>query len=260
MQHNTHSGSTPSSARQTVTACPVCGSESMTTLFHKNDFPICQCPECRFLTVGAYPTPQEIAKHYAENYRGATAEYYPKDRSRRWRAFWRAARLAPWTLGKDVIDIGCGGGHMAQALSRFSRSVCGVDISENSLAFALEHFRKPKFHLMSLETLAQSGMTFDFVFSSEVLEHLPGPHAFMTALAAITRPSGIVHITAPEYDHACTPPDISTWQDICPPEHLQWFSEENLRLLFEQYGFRQILKEKTGSPAHSVFFQKTKHV
>jgi len=133
----------------------------------KNAYEIVQCLECDFLCVDPMPSTQQITDYYATAYRGAAEDWYPKDLDRRWRAFTRSLLFVRYILSKDVVDLGCGGGQMLQALGRFAKSATGVDLSSNSIAFARKHFAKHTFYDEPLSTFAQRGLTYDFVFSSE---------------------------------------------------------------------------------------------
>lgn len=235
--------------------CPICQAPASLKMI-KNGYTIAQCIECDFLFVDPMPTDEQIAEHYVNHYRGATEIWYPKDLDRRWRAFTRAFLFIPYITGKDVVDLGCGGGQMLDALGRFAKTAVGVDLSSNSIAFARKHFPKRRFYDEALADFAARGLMFDFVFSSELLEHLPDPKIFMETVTAITRAGGIVYLSAPDAGHSAVPHPLKGWGDICPPEHLQWFNEHNLNTLFSQYGFAPVKRSRSRSPAHSAFFRK----
>ncbi|GCD60545.1 methyltransferase type 11 [Acetobacter pasteurianus NBRC 3280] len=238
-----------------VISCPICQFACFPRM-EKDTYRIVQCSNCDFLFVNPMPTSQVIAAYYASTYRGAHANFYPKDRSRRWRAFWRSLAFIPYLYNRDVVDLGCGGGHMLAALCRFARSGTGVDLSHNSIAFAKRHFPNQTFFAEDILSFSKRKRCFDFVFSSELLEHLRSPDDFMTTLRAITRPNALVYLSAPDAGHRATPSDLATWPDICPPEHLQWFNETNLAMLFDQNGFVPFKRYRTKTPAHSVFFRR----
>ena len=162
----------------------------------------------------------------------------------------------PYVLGKKVLDIGCGGGFMVEAFGRFARDAVGVDISENSIAYARKHWPQFRFYAEDLTRFAKRSETFDFVFSSEVLEHVLDPHEFMRAVQACVRIGGFVYISAPDVGHKKVPENLKSWGDICPPEHLNWFNIRNLSWLFVQYGFIPHRVHKSTTPAHSVIFKR----
>ena len=235
--------------------CPACLAPGTTFLFRKDKYNLVRCADCGLIFVDPFPTADEIAAHYETNYRGASEDFYPKSGSRRWRAFVRSLKFLGYVRGKDVLDIGCGGGFMVEAFARIGGRATGIDISQNSIAYASKHFEQCKFYCESLADFRRRGLKFDFVFSSEVLEHLPGPYEFMETLKAVVRPSGFVYLSAPDAGHSAVPKNIEEWTDICPPEHLQFFNLKNLTMVFEQYGFNlhKVFRSKT--PAHSVIFR-----
>lgn len=236
--------------------CPVCKQYRASGFFTKNGYDIFQCSNCNFLFVHPYPDNEALAQHYEQTYRGATDTYYPKSGSRRWRGFWRSLKFIKYVMNKDVLDLGCGGGFMVEAFSRLGAKASGIDISQNSISYARTRWPHYNFYCEGLNDFRQRELTYDFVFSSEVLEHLPGPDEFMQTITAVTRPQGFVYISAPDAGHKSVPKDIRTWGDICPPEHLQWFNHQNLVTLFGQYGFQLHKDYGSSTPAHSVLFQK----
>lgn len=240
----------------TPTECPVCHAQGATFAFSKSGHDLYLCPECDFLFVHPYPSAAAITAFYETAYRGASADFYPKSSSRRWRTWWRSLKFIRYVRHKDVLDLGCGGGFMANAFSRLGARATGLDISQNSIAFAKRHFPQCTFYCEELNTFRQRKLTFDFVFSSEVLEHVAGPDEFMQTLAAITRPNGFVYISAPDVGHPAVPADLPSWTDICPPEHLQFFNFRNLCFIFERYGFVLHKNIKNPTPAHSVIFRR----
>ena len=235
--------------------CLVCGTVT-TCILIKDGFPIHQCPRCGYLCVSPRPSLDVILAHYASAYRGAAETYYPKANSRKWRSFWQSLRFIPYIARKRVLDLGCGGGFMVQALGRFSAKSVGIDLSENSIAYAKRNFPSHEFYAEALSAFANRHKKFDFVFSSEVLEHVLDPREFAAALSGCLEVGGLAYISAPAAGHPATPTDLNAWTDICPPEHLQWFSYRNLIWLFAQYNLVPHRQISSRTPSHSVLFRK----
>ncbi len=239
------------------TSCPACLEIGAAFAFQKAGHDLFRCAACDFIFVCPFPSDAEITAYYETNYRGASADFYPKSRSRRWRAFVRSLKFLRYaTGGRDVLDIGCGGGFMAAAFARIGARASGLDISQNSIDYARKHFPQCNFYCESFSDFRSRNQTYDLVFSSEVLEHLPGPDEFMATLSAVTRPGGFVYLSAPDAGHPAVPSEISDWSDICPPEHLEFFNARNLAILFERYGFRNHKNFSSKTPAHSRIFRK----
>ena len=123
---------------------------------------------------------------------------------------------------------------MAETFRRMGADSSGLDISKNSINFAKTNYPKCKFYCETFEENMKRDLRFDFIFTTELMEHLAGPHNFMRLIKASSKPKTHVYIATPDSSHNVVPSDISLWSDICPPEHLQWFNESNLKKLFSE--------------------------
>jgi 2-polyprenyl-6-hydroxyphenyl methylase/3-demethylubiquinone-9 3-methyltransferase len=99
--------------------------------------------------------------------------------------------------GKRVVDVGCGGGILSEALARADAEVLGIDLGEELLEVAdlhgLESGIKVEYRRISAEALAdeQPG-AFDHVTCMEMLEHVPDPASVVRACARLVKPGGRV--------------------------------------------------------------------
>ncbi len=100
--------------------------------------------------------------------------------------------------GKRVVDVGCGGGILADAMARKGADVLGIDLATKSLKVAQLHALEAgtqgvQYREISAEGLAaeQSGQ-FDVVTCMEMLEHVPDPAAVVKACAELVKPGGWV--------------------------------------------------------------------
>ncbi len=98
--------------------------------------------------------------------------------------------------GKRVLDVGCGGGILAESLAAEGAVVSGVDPSEKSLAVAREHAKRSglsvDYRLATAENLASCNFTepFDLVFAVDVLEHVDDLDRSLTGIAGLLAPGG----------------------------------------------------------------------
>lgn len=95
-----------------------------------------------------------------------------------------------------VVDVGCGGGILAEALARAGASVTGIDLSERSLAIAREHARQSAlaidYRLMPTAAFAaEAAGSFDLVCCMEMLEHVPDPGDIIAQCAKLLKPGGV---------------------------------------------------------------------
>lgn len=99
--------------------------------------------------------------------------------------------------GKRVIDIGCGGGILAESMAATGADVTGIDLSEKPLNVAklhlLESGQRVDYQMISAEDIAQrQPESFDCVTCMEMLEHVPDPLSTVRAAAALVKPGGWV--------------------------------------------------------------------
>lgn len=99
--------------------------------------------------------------------------------------------------GKTVVDVGCGGGLLAEALAVMNASVTGIDISEESLQCARQHGKQTglsiQYETSNPEDFsAQMAHQYDVVTCMELLEHVPDPHSVVSACARLAKPGGQV--------------------------------------------------------------------
>lgn len=237
-------------------SCPACIEGAPRFAFAKSGYDLYRCSLCGTLFVHPFPSEEQIARYYNDNYRSASADFYPKAGSRARRALVKSLRFLRYLRGKSALDIGCGGGFMVNAFARLGAKASGLDISEASIAYARRRFPHCQFYCEPFDRFRARGLVFDFIFSTEVLEHLAGPGEFMATLQAITRPGSHVYIAAPDAGHPAVPSDIAQWGDVAPPEHLQFFNRDGLAILFRRYGFVLEKAYKKTTPAHSVIFRR----
>ncbi|HUV22511.1 MAG TPA: bifunctional 2-polyprenyl-6-hydroxyphenol methylase/3-demethylubiquinol 3-O-methyltransferase UbiG [Gammaproteobacteria bacterium] len=104
-------------------------------------------------------------------------------------------RQAGGLAGKRVVDIGCGGGILAEALAEQGAQVTGIDMAELSLKVARLHLHESElevdYQLITAEAFAeQHAAQFDIVTCLEMLEHVPDPAAIIDAAARLLKPGG----------------------------------------------------------------------
>lgn len=97
--------------------------------------------------------------------------------------------------GLRVIDIGCGGGLLAEPMARLGATVTGIDASEESVRIAETHARQGgldiEYRCALPEDLAGEGRSFDIVLNMEVVEHVSDLDAFFEATTALLDPGGV---------------------------------------------------------------------
>lgn len=142
--------------------------------------------------------PAELAKfsELAHHWWDLESEFRPLHQINPLRLDWidRLSRVN----GTRVLDVGCGGGILADAMARKGAQVLGIDLAAKALKVAELHAleaRTPnvQYREISAEALAQEQPdSFDIVTCMEMLEHVPDPASVVAACAALVKPQGWV--------------------------------------------------------------------
>ncbi len=159
----------------------------------------------------------------------------------------RAGALA----GKTIVDVGCGGGLLAEAMARKGGKVLGIDLASELLDVARLHATQAgvavDYERHSAEALAEARPGgFELVTCMELLEHVPDPAAVIGALARLVKPGGDVFVSTlnrtprayffavlgAEYLLRILPAGTHSYEKfIRPSELVQWAKDEGLQLV-----------------------------
>jgi len=99
--------------------------------------------------------------------------------------------------GKNVLDVGCGGGILSESMAALGAVVCGIDASPAPLAVAKMHLQESglrvDYQMATAETFAaEHADRFDVVTCLELLEHVPAPASVVAACQRLVKPGGDV--------------------------------------------------------------------
>jgi 2-polyprenyl-6-hydroxyphenyl methylase/3-demethylubiquinone-9 3-methyltransferase len=153
------------------------------------------CPDAMPMTTNADSA--ELAKFSALAHRwwDPNSEFRPLHEINPLRVEWIAARAR--LAGAPALDIGCGGGILAEALAGRGAEVLGIDLAEKPLNVArlhqLESGVPVRYEEIAAEALAErEPARYDVVTCMELLEHVPDPASIVNACATLVRPGGNV--------------------------------------------------------------------
>lgn len=150
--------------------------------------------------------------------------------------------------GRKVVDIGCGGGLLSEALARAGAQVTAIDLGEELIRMARLHALESElsidYRVQSAEALAEAEAgTFDVVTCMEMLEHVPDPSSVLAACQRLLKPGGrlflstinrtpaafAVAIVGAEYIARLLPRGTHSYPEfITPAELAGWVREQGL--------------------------------
>jgi 2-polyprenyl-6-hydroxyphenyl methylase/3-demethylubiquinone-9 3-methyltransferase len=148
--------------------------------------------------------------------------------------------------GKKVIDVGCGGGILAESLAKAGANVTGIDLAQKSLTVARLHSLESQLSIdykkIPAEEMAeQYPEHFDVVTCMEMLEHVPDPHSIIRACTQMVKPGGWVFfstinrnlksflqlIVAAEYILGMVPRGTHSYKQLLKPSELRQTIEQS---------------------------------
>jgi SAM-dependent methyltransferase len=222
--------------------CPACYNIDLVVLEPtKNNYHFVRCLKCSLIFVDPMPSAEELTNFY-DNYH-KSGQYLAKLNSKVRRAKKRIRGASLFIQKGTFIDVGCNVGFAVEAARSLGFQARGIDIDSAAISVAQEKFGKSLFEIRSVQDLAQSGETFDFIYCSEVIEHLSELDSFFAALVQCLKEDGILYITTPDNGHYSLPSDFSKlidWTSVRPPEHLLYFTQSSIKPLLRRYGLNFI--------------------
>jgi len=152
--------------------------------------------------------------------------------------------------GKTVLDVGCGGGLLTEAMAARGARVTGIDLGEAPLAVARLHLRESGLavdyrHIAAEDLAEQEPASFDTVTCLEMLEHVPDPASTVAACARLVKPGGkvffstinrnpkswLLAIVGAEYVLGLLPRGTHDYMKFIRPSELeQWARRAGLRV------------------------------
>lgn len=252
--------------------CDLCGSTESKFLFESQDnmFPkiegtynIFECEDCGLIFIHPQPSPEDLAKHYPENYSVYNKNneinhlrkifslmeslyYYSKYKSNKFN-FLKFFRILFYPMNSlfrttkivengNFLDIGCGLGYFLMTMKNLGMNPYGIEpgIVDYELA---EKYNLKIFNKNLLDAKFDNDF-FDVITLNHVLEHIPKPSETMKELNRILKTDGYLIIRVPISDSFAYRLFGKYWGQLDTPRHLFTFKSKNLKNYGKNNGFK----------------------
>jgi SAM-dependent methyltransferase len=236
--------------------CPVCGSQHAAHFIRHDGWDLFRCGDCA--SVYVFPPPSAATTHalYVDAYEGATSGYFAKVEKKLRRSRGRLAQLRRHVKGGRFLDVGCNGGFVVEAAREAGFKAFGLDLDPVSIAYAKRHYPQNVFVCGPVQSLNEPDESFDLLYCSEVIEHVPETHDFLAAVARLLKPGGIFYVTTPDISHWRVPKDVTRWDAFCPPSHCVFFTPASLTAALARHGLRVVKRRPAFKPGIKLLARK----
>ncbi len=246
-----------------IRLCPLCGRDNTAepaSQFSENSWKIKHCPTCTFTYLENTPAYEALEEDFAwektsqeEEIRRAHIRPVSYKLSN-WIRPLRLALFQPKDYGKmvrkqcthstgNVLDMGCGDGHLLNSLSQ-DFTLYGIEISKELCKRADSFYRARGGHAVHASCLEGLKTFSDNFFSAAVLksylEHEAKPVEVLQELHRVLKPKGLAIIKVPNYNSLARCLIGKKWSGFRYPDHVNYFTPVTLKKMAEQCGYRVV--------------------
>jgi 2-polyprenyl-3-methyl-5-hydroxy-6-metoxy-1,4-benzoquinol methylase len=248
-----------SSVQQTRTTCPACASEHLTVKFDRQSWSrqfehthdvrgtfagvmsadsrlafdkMLICNDCGTLFPDRVPPIEALGDFYTSHYGDAVSV---SKMAKKLALEKRRIFLMKWlTTGRRFLDVGCNIGCAVEAARWNGFTATGIELNPEAVKVARQNFPDNTFLQSTVDELTAT-QTFDMVYCTEVVEHVPDTDRFIESLARALIPGGILFLSTPDAGHFSVRRRLFTWEAVKPPEHLTLFTKTGLKHALKPY-------------------------
>lgn len=235
--------------------CHICLSEEFSTLFTEKDREMRKCLKCGLGVTHPFPSPDELAALYSEDYFSTeyekmhigTPEFQRKISQERH----RIKLVSKYMPSGRLLDIGCGLGYFAYAAEQSGYMAEGLDITDSNIEYITGELGI-NLIVSELEKADLDNNVFDVITLWHNLEHLRNPRESLKKCYSLLKDSGIIIIEVPNHECIDARKEGTNWHGWQMPFHLHHFTSSSLQLLLKEEKF-EVLGIKT---YHSAYVKK----
>lgn len=219
-------------------SCPSCASKRVKSYGSRNNYNLSTCNACGLVFVANFISSNDLN----EFYKGQSCEAYI-DQDIELRTFYQKLLREILELGlngDDVLDVGCGSGLFLEEIRKAGLSGTGIEPDPERVAFSRSRGLNVIQGILPCEEL--SCKTFNLIWISHVIEHVPEPNGLIEEVVKIMCPGALLAIITPNIK--CLSSRILNVHHryVIPPEHVSYYSMHSMRVLLTRHG---LVREKT---------------
>ncbi len=151
-----------------------------------------------------------------------------------------------------ILDVGCGRGEFCDYFAKNGHRAEGIDIAANVIEFARTRYPACTFYSGEVEKIvAGREGQYDFVYSSEVIEHLFDVGSYLKAINKLLKPNGVFALTTPYHGRVKNLIiDLTKFHEHYHPlgQHIRFFDKRGIDLCFRRFGFEMTRFTGYGRP------------
>jgi SAM-dependent methyltransferase len=240
----TSANTTDATGRQ-AEACSICGGDQLVDLlvapdrFHLRQelYRLIRCETCGGVWLASPPRPEEMGRHYTEDYHKAIVTAGEGEATNRWKD--QVKLISRYKSGGAILDIGCSSGGFLSTMKGSGWKLYGIEMEESTAQRARSTTGAEVF-LGDAVAAPFPPASFDVITCFDVLEHVYAPRHFLAKVLEWLKPGGIFYAMMPNIDSWEARLFGNHWFGLELPRHLSHFSPRSLRYLMTQLGFEEV--------------------
>ena len=228
-----------------------------------------KCADCHHAFADQVLTDEELFKIYSRNYFFGEeySDYFADKRVLQKNFLQRLQVLSRYLeagIHDNLLEIGCAYGFFLDVARGHFKTVRGIDINADGVAFAKEK--------LGLDTIRDDFLKHDFgseifdvVCLWDTIEHLRDPHLYLEKIAHHTKKGSLIALTTGDIESINAKLRKENWRLIHPPTHLHYFSKKSIEKLLNQCGFEVVYNRHCGfyrsidNIAYNIFVLRRKN-
>ncbi len=212
--------------------CLLCNKTDFTPVYPNTHPDLVQCIGCKFVFFKRIPTTEELINNYNN---------YPRHDAispltiKRYHEL--LGQFEKYRKTNNVIDVGCGNGHLLAEAKKLNWNSYGTEFTDNAVEICQKKGISMQQGVLNLSKYDPS--SFDCLFFIEVIEHINNPAEELEKFRTLLRNGGVLYITTPNFSSFSSKYLKDNWTCVEYPEHLSYYTPSTLDKTLTKAGFKK---------------------